>query len=401
MKQTFLFQSILILILIAFACQDDNDVQKVVSLEKLNGYVQKGPFLNGTSITVYELNDDLEPTGKNYPSQIFDNKGTFEVKNVDLISQYVLLKADGFYFDEVANASSQSQLTLYALSDITSSGSLNANVLSTLERGRVEYLISQGKRLDEAKKQALSEILDIFEMNKSDMSESEKLDISKPGDDNAILLAISCILQGHLPVADLSELLANISSDIREDGILNNQELGSTLVNNARGLKLDQIRKNLESRYKALNLNVTVSDFEKYVNQFISNTAFIFTNIITYPEQGKYGYNILDKTKTDYPAGQYSMKVKLYEGNTLKVKIKGLNYSFPSFQENTGWEYSDQDANDFSRTFTSTKTGEIDFRIDFFRANANDTLASNMNRILVYENGATQPTWQKLITVTR
>ena len=48
---------------------------------------------------------------------------------------------------------------------------------------------------------------------------SEYLDISQPGDKNAILLAISVILQGYLSVAELSELLANITTDIREDGL--------------------------------------------------------------------------------------------------------------------------------------------------------------------------------------
>src|SRR3972149_4894073 len=47
------------------------------------------------------------------------------------------------------------------------------------------------------------------------------------------------IMQGYLPVSDLSELLANISTDIREDGILNSQTLGSILINNAKTIKLE------------------------------------------------------------------------------------------------------------------------------------------------------------------
>ena len=398
MKKLLVFQ-FFILIFMAFACQDDNEIQKSLSLEKLSGYVQKGPYLNGTAITISELSSELEPTGKNFISQILDNKGTFEIKNVDLSSQYVELKADGFYFNEISNVSSTAQLTLFALSDLTNKTSLNVNVLSTLEKSRVEYLISNGKSFAEAKKQAQTEILDIFEMSKTDMTESEELDISKPGDDNAILLAISSILQGYLSVADLSELLANISTDIREDGVLNSQTLGSILINNARGLKPAQIRNNIEARYETLGMNITVPDFEKYINQFISGTSFVFTNFIVYPESGEFGLNILSRTRTDYIQGDFSLKAVLPEGTTMKVKISGRNWSFPAFQENTGWKYSDWDATDNSRIFTTTRTGEIDFEMQLLAYH--DSAWANQTKIFVYENEATQATWQKVINVSK
>jgi uncharacterized protein (TIGR02145 family) len=278
MKKFQLLQ-VLVLIFITVSCDREKDIKPHLSLAKVSGYVQKGPFLNGTAITITELSTDLVPTGKNYPSQILDNKGTFEVKNVELSSQFVELKADGFYFNEVTNSNSPTQLTLFALSDLTNKTSLNVNVLSTLEKGRIGYLISNGNGFSNAKKQAQSEILTIFEMGKSAMTESELLDISKSGDDNGILLAISVILQGNLTVPDLSELLANISTDIREDGILNSQTLGSALINNAKAIKLDQIRTNLEARYETLGLTVNIPDFEKYVNQFIANTDFKYTSL--------------------------------------------------------------------------------------------------------------------------
>lgn len=393
MRKNRLLQLVIIFLIIV-ACEKDN---AGLSLEKLNGYAQKGPFLNGTSITISELSTTLIPTGKNYPTQIQDNSGTFEVKNIELASQFVELKADGFYFDEVANTNSKAQLTLYALSDLTNKASLNVNPLTTLEKGRVEYLLSNGKTFAAAKKQAQSEILKIFEMEKTDMTESESLDISKSGDENAMLLAISVILQGYSEVSVLSELLANINTDIRTDGVLNSQTSGSALINNARGIKSDQIRKNLESRYETLGLVVKVPDFEKHITQFISKTKFVFTNLIDYPVSGKYGLNILDKTKTEYLAGYYSLKAVLPEGSGLKVKIIGTNWLFPAFQDNTGWEFSDWNDSDKSRIFSSTRIGEIDFRIRF--ENYGDTVSHTKTKIIVFENDATTPTWSKEITV--
>ena len=395
-KKNQLFQ-LVILFLVFISCEKDNN--SGLSLEKLNGYAQKGPFLNGTSITISELSPALTPTGKNYPTQILDNSGTFEVKNVELATQFVLMKADGFYFDEVSNSNSKAQLTLYTLSDLTNRASLNVNLLTTLEKARVEYLLSNGATFEAAKKQAQSEILKIFEMEKPTTTESESLDISKPGDENAMLLAISVILQGYSAVSDLSEFLANINTDIRTDGILNSQTLGSALINNAKTIKPVQIRKNLEARYETIGLKVTVPDFEKYIARFISNTDFVFTNLISYPISGKSGLNILDRAKTEYTSGTYSMNAVLAEGTSLKVKINGQNWLFPAFQDNTGWEFSDWNANDKSRIFSSTRTGEIDFQIRF--ESMMDSNAISKTKISVFENDAVTPSWTKEITLLK
>jgi len=386
---------IVVISLMIFSCEKDNVPD--LNFEKVHGFVQKGPYLNGTAITIAELTSDLTPTGKNFTSQILDNKGTFEIKNVDLTSQYVELKADGFYFNEVKNSNSSAQLTLFALSDLSNRSNLNVNILSHLEKNRVDYLISQGESFSDAKKMAQGEILSVFEINEEEIIESEQLDITKSGDDNAILLAVSVMLQGYLSVSDLSELLANISTDIREDGQLNSQSLGSTLINNAKAIKLETIRNNLESRYAELGLNITIPDFEKYVNQFINLTDFEFTGFIEYPETGKHGLNILDKGKTEYTTGTYSMKAVLPEGTSLKVKICGQNWFFPAFQENTGWEYSDWNNTDNSRIFSSTKSGEIDFEI-LFESHQDSTWSNKIN-LFVYENDDIEPTWNKEITV--
>lgn len=391
------FFLILVLTFIIYSCEKEIDNETNLTLDKVSGFVQKGPFLNGTAMTISELSDDLTPTGKNFTSQILDNKGTFEIKNVNLSSQYIELKADGFYFNEVTNSNSSAQLTLFALSDLSNKSTLNVNILSNLEKNRVDYLVSNGTAFSVAKNQAQTEILSIFEISTEAISESEQLDILKSGDDNAILLAVSVILQGYLSVSELSELLANISTDIREDGQLNSQTLGSTLINNARTIKLADVRANLESRCEELGLATKVPDFEKFVNQFIDNTDFEFTGFIKYPETGKHGINILDKEKTNYSAGTYSMNAILPEGTSLKVKLSGQNWFYRAFQDNSGWEHSDWNDTDNSRIFTATRTGEVDFEILF--KNYQDTTWSNNVNIFVYENNDLEPTWSKEIIV--
>ena len=137
----------------------------VVDLSALTGQVQKGPFNNGTSIVVSELSNNLSPTGRNFNSSINDNTGRFTVANVQLVSPYVELRANGFYFNEVSNGISDSQLTLSAISDLTSKTSLNVNVLTHLEKNRIQFLITGENPLSfsAAKLQAQEEVLGIFD----------------------------------------------------------------------------------------------------------------------------------------------------------------------------------------------------------------------------------------------
>ncbi len=131
-----LFQLVLLICVIVSCEKHDNNTNNL-SIDKISGYVQKGPYINGSSITMSELSSDLIQTGKTYSSQIIDNKGSFEMKSIELISQFAELKVDGFYFNEIINNNSTAQLTLYALSDLTDKSSLNVNILSSLERRRV------------------------------------------------------------------------------------------------------------------------------------------------------------------------------------------------------------------------------------------------------------------------
>jgi hypothetical protein len=266
------------------SCNKDEETSSIIK-EKVTGYAQKGPYINGTLITLSELSSDLLPTGRTFYSQILDNTGTFEIRDVNLKSQYVELIAQGFYFNEISNNLSPAQLTLFALTDLKDSSSINVNILTTLEKRRVEYLLSQGKSFEEAKIQAQQEILSIFTFNDHNINNSEFLDISQDSEGNAILLAISIILQGFRNVGELSELLSNFSTEISEDGVLNSDELGSDLINDSKYLNLTVIRSNLENKYEELGVDATIPNFEFYVTQFNDNSNFKFTDTIFYPEK--------------------------------------------------------------------------------------------------------------------
>lgn len=258
---------IVFFIILCPSCQKEEDPQ--FTIKKLTGLVQKGPYINGTSITIAELDNNLDPTGKTFNTQIVDNKGSFEFNNVELVSPYVEIRADGFYYDEVKGEKSAAQLTLFGLADLSGQNTINVNILTQLEKSRVKYLMGEGLSFAEAKSGAQTDVLNIFGIELENMSSSDLLDISKQDDENAILLAISLMIQGNGSVGDLTELLANINTDIRSDGILNSTILDSMLISQASSLDLPKIRKNLEDRFALLGVDATIANFENYINSFL------------------------------------------------------------------------------------------------------------------------------------
>lgn len=326
MRKISFFLSIWIICVFSCTKKDDpgNNSTHEVTVDSLSGVVEKGPFISGSSITLFELNEQMNQTGRVFNTQINSNSGTFNFEGIELETQFAECKADGFFFNEVLNTTSSAQLTLYSFSDLNERSGMNVNILSHLERRRVKFLINEGMEYREAKMQAIQEILAIFEIDKEDIRESESLTISGEGDDNAILLAVSVILQGFRTTAELSELLATISEDIYQDGTLDNETTGSLLINHAGNLNLPGIRSHLEDRYESLGLEAIIPDFEKYVNWFIENTPFVPTEFINYPLTSRGGLNILHPSTATLQVGtQYCMTAELPTGVSLKIRLSG------------------------------------------------------------------------------
>ncbi len=260
----------LLLILSFSSCKNDDDISIIITKDTISGFVQKGPFINGTTIIISELDESINQTGNVFNTQISDNTGSFEIKNLKLNSPFVQFQANGFYFDEVIGEKSGNPLTLFALSDLSKKDRINVNVLTHLEKGRVEFLVNEGIEFSQAKDSAQQELLLAFGIDQPSIRDSEDLDIALNSFDNAILIAVSVILQSKNSVSDLTELLANINSDFRQDGVLNSESIKSKIYNNTQMLNLEEIRVNLENRYNELGLNANIPDFESIVEQYLT-----------------------------------------------------------------------------------------------------------------------------------
>ncbi len=271
MKASVKLLSLGLIILISVnSCKNDpeNDLRKELTI---SGCIQKGPFIQGSEVRLQILNNNVVPTGKVFYTQTADDFGSF-LLDISTEMQYLDISTTGFYFNEITGQLSNSFISLLAFSNPSEDRNINVNILTTLEYGRIEYLIkNQNLSFEEARRQAEQEVLLMFNIDLSaigdiDLVPFEELDISKGSTNDAILIAISSILQYNNSEAELSELASKISDDIKNDGTLDNTSIKNEIVENSMQLSPDTIRTNLINRYSALGIQIQVANFEGFID---------------------------------------------------------------------------------------------------------------------------------------
>lgn len=230
----------------------------------IKGKIEKGPFSQGSIISLYELDTNLSQTGKSYSTTIDDNQGNYDLQATGLGGKMFRVNSDGFYYNEVMNTLSTSRIVLTGISKIDSSENVNVNVLTHLERRRVQYLMTEKKlSYDSAKKTAVTELLAAFELGNNNISRAEKVNLFNSQND--ILLNISILLQGYRTDAQLTELLTDFSNDFYLDGSITDLGVKKALYNHAFILDTATIRRNLKTKF-----NYSLSSFlplSNYINK--------------------------------------------------------------------------------------------------------------------------------------
>ena len=255
--------------LLLAACGDDSSTSgsgiTSISNKNISGVSQKGPFVAGSAVKLYELDGNtLSQTGKSFTGKIVSDDGAFSFTKVSLESQYAILEASGSYRNELTGDASEEPITLNAIADLSDRNTVNINLLTHLEYERVLYLMGTGMDIQSAKKQAETEIFNAFGFT-GDFVNSEDLNIFSDGDGNAALLAISILFLSFSENSEyghdltLTELMFKFASDLEKDGTLDD-EITQHLITYYVSSNLDFIRGNIGNWGLG-----TVPDFEKYL----------------------------------------------------------------------------------------------------------------------------------------
>lgn len=198
MIKTWKIFAILCMIAFCAGCSknDDQNGEGIIPVVKnrVEGCAEKGPFLIGSKVTLYELDTNLKQTGKNiFKTETINENGDFSFDSkMELLCQYAELEINGCFYNEVKDERSASQITLSAFVDLSGDSKVNVNILTHLEFKRVKNLVATGLSFDEAKKQAKQELLKVFYITQ-ETKNPENISLTDGDEDAAILLAISSI----------------------------------------------------------------------------------------------------------------------------------------------------------------------------------------------------------------
>ena len=388
----------------------------------LVGAIFKGSFLQGSLLNFYELDSNLNQTGKSYNATIEDNFGNYTLQAAGLENSIFRVVGDGFYWNEVLNENSDSRITLTGVCKIDSNELVNVNVLTHLERPRFEYLYSQkGYSFDSAKREAVSDVLGVFGFKNTGITRAEKVGVAGIGNDSKILLAISTLIQGFRTESEVTQLFNNIAEDIKTDGILSDSTIGNDIATHLYYMDTATMLSNFKTRYAAKYASDTINTLDmSFIKRFQDSTSYTKDKeLIEYPSIGlTYPYpNLLNATISElnfndpynptsvrnftfYAIIRKGMKLKVEildeNGNALTENFCKNNLLFNAFYDKRGWVIENWSSGGWK---PSAIAGLLDNEV-FNRFNDSGCVSAAGKYILnFYEKGTDSITRKKTITV--
>lgn len=252
----------------------------------INGAIQKGPFVQGSNITIQPLNSKLKPIGQMYTTQTINDAGMFEMDDIN--SKYAEIIATGYYFDEVEGKISDGPLTLRSIADLKDGTQTNVNLLTSLTYNRIKNLVTkEGKEIAEAQSQAEKELyaaLGIPEDLQPSVSCSA-MNIANSGDGDGLLLALSAVVQESRSVGELTQYISKFSVDLADDGFVSESILNKFNIDGQHLFLFEElVRSNLNKRYEELGQDSVMPEFEKYLPYLTDEATQYYTLSFTYDE---------------------------------------------------------------------------------------------------------------------
>ena len=271
----------------------------------LVGVAEKGPFRYGTSIKLIELDSTqhLADSKRTHKTCILNGDGNYSFDSVDYVSPYLRVKANGYFRSELTGGLSSKPVTLEAVVDVTEKDTVNVNILTHMEAGRVLKLVENSgnnQPIRAVKAQALREILSSFEIqwDKSSGSSStgggngggfggwnfggqqqqtlttdgraaEDIGLFDGDEYSGALLAISIMMQRKGSGSEMTSYAAGIADRIKGNGNWDDNNAKADLADWLMVLDTSGSYATIRNNIASWNMG-EVPDFEKHLKRFWS-----------------------------------------------------------------------------------------------------------------------------------
>lgn len=255
-----------LLVLSCSGNDDDGEGKQHVTKQDVHGIIEKGPFVQGSKVTLYDLDSQLGQTGKSYSTNTSSNLGNFDFgSQIDLSSSYAEFETNGFFYNECDSSLSKAQITLKAIADVSAKSDVNVNLLTHLEYARVKFLVKSGNTFGESKKQAERELLKVFAIS-SEIANPENISITDNNNNASILLAISSVMLYNKSEAEFSEFISKFSADFEQDGTIDDTNVRKEIKDGQKNCHPKRIANAMKRFYAEKGSNIEVNDFSAYID---------------------------------------------------------------------------------------------------------------------------------------
>ena len=295
-KKTALTVATLLLLVSCSGGGSDSANGKASTFAGFSGQVQKGPLIFGSEINVYELDQNLNETGRSFDAQTTDDLGNFAVR-AQIQTNIVKMVGVGYYMDELTGGLSAAPITLSAIADLSVDATPTINILTTLATPRILALMQAGTPYATATTQAQREVLAVFGIDSAKINGLQALyamNINGSNDQDSALLATSAVLSqmattaalgGSSQAAQLSYFLSRIASDVATNGSLVTASIQTALNNAEAQVNLNTVRTNVQTYYanRGVTIHARQTDvkhiaFEDLFAERVSHLLFRFAD---------------------------------------------------------------------------------------------------------------------------
>ena len=245
--------------IIIIACTPHNEEEHFNKSLTVSGTVEKGPFVQGSTINMQTMDGRLHATGNTFIESIKDDSGSFDFGSQEFDTPYAKLTATGYFFNEVTGNLSNGMINLNAIVDLSRASSVNVNLLTHLKSQRIQNLIESGKSFTEASNQSQQELMMAFGLQQYADKDVSQFSVSSGTDEAAALIAVSSIIQVGRSEASMTEFLSKLTNEFGDNGYFSD----ATKVALAESMNqlydvLPMIADNVVSRYSELGRPITV-----------------------------------------------------------------------------------------------------------------------------------------------
>ncbi|MBO7060212.1 MAG: hypothetical protein J6W54_03835 [Fibrobacter sp.] len=192
----------------------------------IHGFAQKGPLVDKAQVKVVFLDEStLDSMGKAYYGKIDGDYGEYSVQIDSVESRYVQVTISGKSSSKISVIAVANDIDLNAIADIGTLDSINLNLFTRLETGRVRELVrNQHLSFDEAKVRSRKEIADMFHISfttkggkPSDGTPPETWGFYTNEADDIFLMAGSYLL-GWIPEGLAGPVFKKLLEDFAKEG---------------------------------------------------------------------------------------------------------------------------------------------------------------------------------------